>query len=102
MKELYDKIIGEVKECSRKQKMFVLPSTENYELEESEYSSGPRTISGTKYIIKKGEEDIVVTYESKDKDKTFEIKPDSNTVTVNWNKKGGGIESHSESWSDKV
>lgn len=102
MKEIFEKNVNRVKECSEKQDMFVLPSTNNYEIEESEFSSVGATLFGKKYIIKNGEENIIVTYETKDKCRTFQINPDLNIVKVSWIKGTESVDSYNESWSDKM
>tara|TARA_R100000935_G_C2835771_1_gene167983 strand:+ start:1418 stop:1726 length:309 start_codon:yes stop_codon:yes gene_type:complete len=102
MKELYDKIVNQIKECSKEQDMFILPSIDDFETEESPYSTGGATLFGKKYVIKNNEENIIVTYETKDKCRTFQVNPDLNIVTVEWSNGNESIESYKESWSDKM
>jgi len=102
MKELYDKIIEEVNKSAKEQNMFTLPSTDGYEKTESDFASGGATLFGKKFNITKNEEEINVTYESKDKCRTFQVRPDLNIVNVTWTKDNKTVDEFSKSWEDKM
>lgn len=102
MELLYKKIIEEIKIAEITKESFSLPPIGDFNLEKSDYSSGGATIYGEKYIISNELENIIVTYESKDKCRTFQIKPDLNIVTVTWKRNNIVVETFSESWEDKM
>ncbi|MCR4030426.1 MULTISPECIES: hypothetical protein [Flavobacterium] len=102
METLYKKIIEEIKIIANAREIFSLPSTDEYNVEKSNYNSGGATLYGEKHIIGDQLENIVVTYESKDKCRTFQINPDLNIVTVTWEKNSIIMETFSQSWEDKM
>lgn len=102
MEVLYRTIIEVTKNAANTKESFFLPSTDDFNIKKSDYASGGATIYGEKYLIGDENENIVVTYESKDKCKTFQINPDLNIVTVTWKKNNIVMETFSESWEDKM
>lgn len=101
MKELFDTIVENTKIIADAQEHFCLPSTGDLPVIKDDYASGGHTLYGKKYTIGDESEKIVVTYESKDKCRTFQVKPDMNIVTVTWSKKGETDHTFTESWEDK-
>lgn len=102
METLYKKIVEDTKTIAKEQGTFSLPSTDSHNVTTSDYASGGATLYGSKYIIGNEDENIVVTYECKDKCKTFQIRPDMNIVTVTWKKNNKTVETYTESWEDKM
>lgn len=102
METLYNKIVEDTKAIAEKQDSFTLPSTGNYNIVTSDYASGGATLYGKEYIIGDDDENIVVTYESKDKCRTFQVRPDMNIVSVTWKKNNKTVETFTESWEDKM
>lgn len=102
MKEIFNKIVDHTEQCSNVKESFTLPSFPDCNITESEYSSGGATLYGKSYEISNGKGKIVVTYESKDKCRTFQVNPDLNIVTVNqYDFTGKLVSNFSQSWEDK-
>jgi hypothetical protein len=102
MKKIYDKILQRTNELAENQDSFSLPTIQNCEIIESDYSSGGATLYGKEYIIKSDEGSITVTYECKDKCRVFQINPDLNIVRIMYSGVDGNvIEQFSISWEDK-
>ncbi len=101
MKEIYDKILSEIEVCSKAKKMFFLPEIVGCKITESEPKYGGPTLYKIHYQIEKGEEKIEITYESKDKSKSFQVKPDLNIVTVKYTRNNEIVGIHNSSWEDQ-
>jgi|GEM_PF-5100421 len=101
MKELFDSIVETAKTAEEAQASFILPTTGKLTVTENDYASGGHMLYGKKYEIDDALEKIVVTYESKDKCRTFQVRPDLNIVTVTWTKEGKEVEKFTNSWEDK-
>lgn len=102
MKEIFDKIVDKTEQCSKQKRSFALPSLPDCNIVESEYSSGGATLYGKCYEVSNGQGKIVVTYESKDKCRTFQINPDMNIVEVkHYDLTGNIVSSYSQAWEDK-
>jgi hypothetical protein len=102
MKEIFDKIVEETEQCSKEKESFILPSFPDCNINEEDYSSGGATLYGKRYEISNEQGKIIVTYESKDKCKTFQVNPDMNIVTVkHYDSAGNIVSNYSQSWEDK-
>lgn len=99
MEELYDMIVERMNEAVIN-KVFTLPSINDYKVEKSDYKSGGTTMFGTQYKIGEGGRYIIVTEECKDQCRTFQVNPDRNIVTVTLYKDEKQVKSHRDFWDD--
>jgi hypothetical protein len=99
MKELFNKIVEVKEKSSNEKESFILPSFHDCKIVEEDYSSGGATLYGKRYEISNNQSKIIVTYESKDKCKTFQINPDMNIVKItHYDSKGNIVSDFSQSW----
>ena len=102
MREIFDKIVEETEKYSKEKESFILPSFPDCKIIEEDYSSGGATLYGKRYEISNEHGKIIVTYESKDKCRTFQVNPDMNIVTVqHYDSIGNIVSNYSQSWEDK-
>lgn len=102
METLFNSIIEKLKETAKEQNSFSPPIIDKYKMEEFDYKSKNNIIYGKKYIIGDSDENIMLTYEIKDKNKTYQPNPDVNIVTITWNKNTETIKSFTETWENKI
>lgn len=101
MRNIFEEIIKIIENCIKTNASFTLPTFNACETVESDYKTGGATLYGVKYVITNGHQKIVVSYESKDQCRTFQIKPDKNIVIVQYfNDKGELVSNYSETWED--
>ncbi|MCR9171827.1 MAG: hypothetical protein NXI10_05005 [bacterium] len=102
MKEIYERITEAARRSAKERGTFVIPLIEGYEKIELDYSTGGATLYGKRTQIIQDNEEINITFECKDKCKTFQVKPDLNIINIVWTKNGEIIERFSDSWEDKM
>lgn len=102
METLLTSIIEKLKETAKEQSSFSPPNTDEYKMEEFDYKSNNNTIYGKKYILGDVDENITLTYEIRDKNRTFQPSPDVNIVVVTWNKNSEVIKSFTDTWENKI
>lgn len=101
MEEIFNEIVASANESKKEQDSFHLPTIKDHEVEQNDYASGGATLFGRKWVVKNDKETITVTYESKDKCRVHQIKPDLNIVKAKWEKDGEIVKEFSDSWEDK-
>lgn len=102
METLFNSIIEKIQETSKEKKPFIPPIIDGYRIEEFDYKLNNNVIYGKRYIIGDNNENIVLTYEVKDKNRTFQSNPDVNIVNITWSKNTKTIKSITETWENKI
>lgn len=102
METLFNSIIEKIKEIAKEQNSFRPPIITEYNMEECDYESTDKMIYGKKYMIGDNNENIILTYEVKDKSKPYQSNPDLNIVTITWNKNTQKLKSFIETWENNV
>ena len=85
MKQVIEQIKAAIAECEAKGKMFNLPSLNRTDVKVNRIDTGSHgsVLTSDEYNIVFDNGDwIKIIYESKDKDRTFQINPDRSVVTV--------------------
>ena len=84
MKTLYDAILARIDECEQKRRMFIMPNVDatQYIIHHTEVPATGSVITGDEWTISKGSESLHIRYESKDKCRTFQDKPDRSVIVI--------------------
>lgn len=84
MKTLYDAILTRIEECEQKRRMFIMPNVDasQYKIQHTEIPSTGSVITSDEWTISKGSESLHIRYESKDKCRTFQVKPDRSVIVI--------------------
>lgn len=102
MKEIFNQIVEHIKKISEGQDSFSLPEIKNAEVKTEVLEALGATLFKRRFLIENEDGKIEILYESKDKCRTNQIKPDWNKVKISYCNKNGKNESYTDGWSDKI
>jgi len=102
MNDFFEEIKKKIDDCAAAQEIFSPPHSDDYELIETDHGAEGSTLTHDSYVYKKDNISISIDYQTKDKCRTFQVKPDMNLIGATLSIDGTQVDSYSKAWEDRI